>query len=202
MARSRTGNRFILVICDYATRYPEAIPLELVKQCGNSRWRTKGCHSYWVNFTSRKTDTDHRLMDSLNASTKPWRPCFAKQQPMKADKSCYHTYYLCIEKYLRFELLYGRNVRGLSWKNHGKQANEAAKVLHVSQKLERMSEIVKENPSLNKSLRSGTTRLHVTESWRMAAKSWFCCLQQLTSSWLSGKGRTKSFVVSTRSTTK
>ena len=27
LLRSRLGNRFILVICDYATRYPEAIPL-------------------------------------------------------------------------------------------------------------------------------------------------------------------------------
>ena len=27
LPRSRTGNRYILVLCDYATRYPEAIPL-------------------------------------------------------------------------------------------------------------------------------------------------------------------------------
>ena len=27
LTRSRKGNRFILVICDYATRFPEAIPL-------------------------------------------------------------------------------------------------------------------------------------------------------------------------------
>ena len=31
---SRSGNRFILVICDYATRYPEAIPL----------WSTDAAH--------------------------------------------------------------------------------------------------------------------------------------------------------------
>ena len=28
LPRSRSGNRFILVICDYTTRYPEAIPLQ------------------------------------------------------------------------------------------------------------------------------------------------------------------------------
>jgi hypothetical protein len=27
LPRSKSGNRFILTICDYATRYPEAIPL-------------------------------------------------------------------------------------------------------------------------------------------------------------------------------
>ena len=27
LPRSRSGKRFILVVCDYATRYPEAVPL-------------------------------------------------------------------------------------------------------------------------------------------------------------------------------
>lgn len=31
LERSRTGNRYILVICDYATLYPEAFPLKKVK---------------------------------------------------------------------------------------------------------------------------------------------------------------------------
>ena len=30
LPRSRSGNRFILVICDYATRYPEGIPLKSI----------------------------------------------------------------------------------------------------------------------------------------------------------------------------
>ena len=30
LPRSRTGNRFVLVVVDYATRYPEAIPLRMV----------------------------------------------------------------------------------------------------------------------------------------------------------------------------
>ncbi|KAL7877197.1 hypothetical protein SRHO_G00038400 [Serrasalmus rhombeus] len=30
LEKSRSGNRFILVICDYATRYPEAFPLKVV----------------------------------------------------------------------------------------------------------------------------------------------------------------------------
>ena len=30
LPKSRLGNRFILVICDYATRYPEAIPLRSI----------------------------------------------------------------------------------------------------------------------------------------------------------------------------
>uniref|UniRef100_A0A8C3FN99 Gypsy retrotransposon integrase-like protein 1 n=1 Tax=Chrysemys picta bellii TaxID=8478 RepID=A0A8C3FN99_CHRPI len=34
LERSKTGNRFILVVVDYATRYPEAVPLK------TPRWRT------------------------------------------------------------------------------------------------------------------------------------------------------------------
>ena len=30
LPRSRSGCRYILVICDYATRYPEAIPLRSI----------------------------------------------------------------------------------------------------------------------------------------------------------------------------
>ena len=30
LPRSRAGNRYILVICDYSTRYPEAIPLRAI----------------------------------------------------------------------------------------------------------------------------------------------------------------------------
>lgn len=31
LERSRTGNRYILVVTDYATRYPEAFPLKNIK---------------------------------------------------------------------------------------------------------------------------------------------------------------------------
>ena len=30
LPRSRSGNKYILVLCDYATRYPEAIPLKSI----------------------------------------------------------------------------------------------------------------------------------------------------------------------------
>ena len=30
LPRSKSGNRYVLVICDYATRYPEAIPLRSI----------------------------------------------------------------------------------------------------------------------------------------------------------------------------
>ena len=29
LIRSKSGNKFILVICDYSTRYPEAVPLKI-----------------------------------------------------------------------------------------------------------------------------------------------------------------------------
>ena len=30
LPRSRSGNRYVLVICDYGTRYPEAVPLRAI----------------------------------------------------------------------------------------------------------------------------------------------------------------------------
>ena len=30
LPRSRSGNRYVLVLCDYASRYPEAIPLKSI----------------------------------------------------------------------------------------------------------------------------------------------------------------------------
>ena len=30
LPRSSSGNRYVLVICDYATRYPEAVPMRAV----------------------------------------------------------------------------------------------------------------------------------------------------------------------------
>ena len=31
LLRSRSGNRFVLVVCDYATRWPEAVHLRSIK---------------------------------------------------------------------------------------------------------------------------------------------------------------------------
>lgn len=33
LERSRRGNKYILVVCDYATRYPEAFPLKSIDYC-------------------------------------------------------------------------------------------------------------------------------------------------------------------------
>ena len=30
LPRSRSGNRYVLVICDYATRYPEAVAMRTI----------------------------------------------------------------------------------------------------------------------------------------------------------------------------
>ena len=30
LPRSRKGNKYILVVCDYATRWPEAVPLKAI----------------------------------------------------------------------------------------------------------------------------------------------------------------------------
>ena len=31
LPRSRSGNKYVLVLCDYATRYPEVVPLRNVE---------------------------------------------------------------------------------------------------------------------------------------------------------------------------
>ena len=31
LPRSRSGNRYVLVVCDYGTKYPEAIPLRSIE---------------------------------------------------------------------------------------------------------------------------------------------------------------------------
>ena len=70
--QSRQGNRFILTICDYATRYPEAIPLpvtdapqiarELVKVFARVGVRAKILTDQGLNFMSALLQDIYHLM--------------------------------------------------------------------------------------------------------------------------------------------
>ncbi len=135
---------------------------------------------------SRKTDTDHPVPSTERFNWSSPRSNRWKQ----IGTSCYHTYVSRSTSSLDspFELLY---VRGpldvLKESSETSERSCESVVLHilsVQEKLERMSEIVKENLSKAQSQQKKQT----ARSWRMSAKF---CLQQLTSSWLSGKGRTK-----------
>ena len=55
LPRSQSGNRFILVICDYATRYPKAVQLKTID-------------------TENVTGIDHILLQSWHPQGDPDRP--------------------------------------------------------------------------------------------------------------------------------
>ena len=42
LSRSRSGNKYVLVVCDYGTRYPEAVPLWNITVV--SSFTERNCH--------------------------------------------------------------------------------------------------------------------------------------------------------------
>ena len=84
LPRSRLGNRFILVICDYATRYPEAIPLrsidavhiaeELIKVFAHLGIPEEILTDQGSNFTSQLLAELYRLLHVHPIRTSPYHP--------------------------------------------------------------------------------------------------------------------------------
>ena len=84
LPRSRLGNRFILVICDYATRYPEAIPLrsidavhvaeELIKVFARVGVPEEILTDQGSNFTSQLLAELYRLLHVHPIRTSPYHP--------------------------------------------------------------------------------------------------------------------------------
>ena len=84
LPRSRLGNRFILVICDYATRYPEAIPLrsidavhiaeELIKVFARLGIPEEILTDQGSNFTSQLLAELYRLLHVHPIRTSPYHP--------------------------------------------------------------------------------------------------------------------------------
>ena len=82
--RSRSGNRYILVICDYATRYPEAIPLrsidaehvaeELLKFFSRVGVPQEILTDQGSNFTSKLLAELYRLLKIQPIRTSPYHP--------------------------------------------------------------------------------------------------------------------------------
>ena len=83
-ARSHAGNRFILVICDYATRYPEAVPLrsvdaehvaeELVKLFTRVGVPAEILTDQGSNFMSQLLVEVYNLLHIIPIRTSPYRP--------------------------------------------------------------------------------------------------------------------------------
>ncbi len=84
LKRSQSGNRFILVICEYATRYPEAYPLREVtaKQVANALLRLftqvgipkEVLTDQGPNFMSRSLQQVYQLLGIKRARTTPYHP--------------------------------------------------------------------------------------------------------------------------------
>ena len=84
LPRSQSGNRFILVICDYATRYPEAVPLrtinaeniaeELVKFFSRVGIPKEILTDQGSNFVSQLLTEIYRLLHIHPIRTTPYHP--------------------------------------------------------------------------------------------------------------------------------
>ena len=84
LPRSRAGNKYILVICDYATRYPEAIPLrstdaghvaeELLKVFARVGVPKEILTDQGSNFTSNLLAEVYRLLHIQPIRTSPYHP--------------------------------------------------------------------------------------------------------------------------------
>ena len=84
LPRSRSGNKYILVICDYATRYPEAIPLrsidaehiaeELIKVFSRVGVPREILTDQGSNFTSQLLAEVYRLLHIQPIKTSPYHP--------------------------------------------------------------------------------------------------------------------------------
>jgi hypothetical protein len=84
LPRSRSGNKYVLVLCDYATRYPEAIPLrsidastiaeELVKMFARVGVPGEILTDQGSNFTSQLLAEIYRLLHIKPIKTSPYHP--------------------------------------------------------------------------------------------------------------------------------
>ena len=84
LPRSRSGHCYILVMCDYATRYPEAIPLrsidaeqiaeELIKIFARVGIPSEILTDQGSNFTSKLLSELYRLLKIQGVRTSPYHP--------------------------------------------------------------------------------------------------------------------------------
>ena len=172
--RSPSGKRYVLVICDYATRYPEAIPLhstnashiaeELIGVFAKVGIPSEILTDQGSNFTSqlltelyRHPQTDG-LVERLNQTLKSMLRKAATKEGRDWDKMipfllfAYREVLQSSTGFSPFELLYGKPVRGPldvlreSWEVSTKsKENVVSYVLATCDKLDSMYSLVTEN---------------------------------------------------------
>eukprot|EP00731_Ephydatia_muelleri_P003135 Em0001g3135a len=155
LPRSSKGHKYILVICDYATRYPEAVPLRtcdaeaVAEELGNysADIRTTPYHPQTDGLVERFNQTlKAMLRRTVTEEGKDWDRLlpyllFAYREVPQASTG-----------FSPFELLYGRAVRGpldvikATWKAD-ERSNESvvSYVLCIQDRLTKMAELVKDN---------------------------------------------------------
>ena len=84
LPRSAQGNRFVLVVCDYATRYPEAVPMkhvdaasvaeELIKIFSRVGVPKEVLTDQGTNFTSQLLTELYRMLHVHPIRTSPYHP--------------------------------------------------------------------------------------------------------------------------------
>ena len=84
LPRSRSGNRYVLVMCDYATRYPEAVPLrninaetimeELVRIFARVGLPQEILTDQGSNFQSQLSQELYKLLRVSAIRTSPYHP--------------------------------------------------------------------------------------------------------------------------------
>ena len=84
LPRSRSGNKYVLVVCDYATRFPEAFPLrsidaenvaeELVKMFARVGIPKEILTDQGSNFNSRLLAEVYKLIHVKTLRTSPYHP--------------------------------------------------------------------------------------------------------------------------------
>ena len=231
LPRSRSGKRYVLVVCDYATRYPEAVPLksidaahiaeELVNLFSRVGVPEEILTDQGSNFTSQLLTEMYRMLHIHPIRTTPYHPQTdglverfnqtLKSMLRKAavdegkdwDKLIPYLLFAYREVpqsstgFAPFELLYGRSVRGPldvlrdTWEA-GKRSEESvvSYVLSVREKLDKMSELVRDNLEAAQKLQKRWYDQNARESLKKGSKCWFFCRPPQTS-WLhNGKGLT------------
>ena len=171
LPRSRSGNQYVLVVCDYATRYPEAYPLksidtEHVAEALVTFFSRVGIAKEILtdqgsNFVSLLMTEVYRLLHIHPIKTSPYHPqtdglVEKKRRPLMRGRTGISIAYREVSQastgFSPFELLYGRPVRGPldvlqePWEAKTSSSESVVSyVLTIREKLANMTELVQQN---------------------------------------------------------
>eukprot|EP00731_Ephydatia_muelleri_P021055 Em0013g782a len=168
LPRSRSGNRYVLVICDYATRYPEAVPMravdaesvaeELVKMFARVGIPGEILTDQGSNFTSQLLTEMYRLLHIRPIRTTPYHPqtdglVERFNQTLKSMLRKFATQKeKDWDKLIPYVLFAYREVRGPldvlreSWVARERNTESVVShVLAIRERMEQMSSLVKES---------------------------------------------------------